>query len=387
MARTNTITVLFFLRRIGPYHHARFQEARKSLDLIVVETRPHSQEYSWQFHPADAYKIDRLSITDDPEKGLRGKALRNEVDAMAEKFQPQVVVTTGWADPEYHAVVLAASRRGIPCVVISDSRYEDEPRKRYKEFVKRLVLQSYSAALVAGTSSREYLVRLGFNNSAIFQPWDVVDNHYFTREGRNDVSFQDRYFLCVSRFIPKKNLNRLIEAFGIYKKNGGRRSLLLLGSGELEGSIKARIGEMNLSDDVQLKGFVQYENLPHYFSRALGLILPSISDQWGLVVNEAMAAGLPVLVSNQCGCAIDLVHENENGCTFDPYQISSMVEALIYLDKQIEPVWRRMSEASKRVIEHWDLVDFSQGLIKACEKATSQPGRIIMKPLHLFLSR
>jgi glycosyltransferase involved in cell wall biosynthesis len=282
---------------------------------------------------------------------------------------------------------LAASSREIPCVVISDSRYEDEPRKRYKEFVKRLVLQSYSAALVAGTSSREYLVRLGFNNSAIFQPWDVVDNHYFTREGRNDVSFQDRYFLCVSRFIPKKNLNRLIEAFGIYKKNGGRRSLLLLGSGELEGSIKARIGDMNLSDDVQLKGFVQYENLPHYFSRALGLILPSISDQWGLVVNEAMAAGLPVLVSNQCGCAIDLVHENENGCTFDPYQISSMVGALIYLDKQIEPVWRRMSEASKRVIEHWDLVDFSQGLIQACEKATSQPGRIIMKPLHLFLSR
>src|SRR5690606_20486445 len=186
----------------------------------------------------------------------------------------------------------------------------------HKEFVKRLVLRSYSAALVAGKAARKYLIRLGFDESAIFQPWDVVDNQYFSQHAHREVAFQERYFLCISRFIAKKNLTRLIEAFGRYKKNGGRRKLLLLGSGELEGPIKNQISNLRLSGAVELAGFVQYEELPDYLSRAFALILPSVSDQWGLVVNEAMASALPVLVSNQCGCAIDLVNENENGYTF-----------------------------------------------------------------------
>jgi glycosyltransferase involved in cell wall biosynthesis len=162
---------------------------------------------------------------------------------------------------------------------------------------------------------------------------------------------------------------------------------MLLGSGELEESIQSIIRESNLTDAVQMEGFVQYEGLPHYFSGALCLILPSISDQWGLVVNEAMAAGLPVLVSDHCGCAHDLVRDKENGCIFDPHQAGSIAAAMIHLDARTQSEWGRMSEASKRIIANWDLEDFSEGLVRACRRAIDHPRKRGVRLLHVLLSR
>src|SRR5690606_38686047 len=213
------------------------------------------------------------------------------------------------------------------CVLISDSRHEDEPRKFHKEAIKRVILRSYSAALVAGSASRRYLVKLGFPAPAIFQPWDVIDNGFFATVNSDEtVPFSEKPFLCVSRFIPKKNLSRLISAFGSYVKNGGVRKLVLLGTGELERSLVEQIKELGLNDRVEIKGFVQYEYLPAYFSRALCLILPSTTDQWGLVVNEARASGLPVLVSQNCGCAAGLLRDKENGCIFDPFRVDDIAD-------------------------------------------------------------
>src|SRR5690606_31919293 len=130
-----------------------------------------------------------------------------------------------------------------------------EPRKFHKETIKRAILRSYAAALVAGNASRRYLIKLGFNPHAIFQPWDVVDNGFFSRiRDHAPVPYHEKPFLCVSRFIAKKNLPRLIEAFGLYAKKGGSRNLILLGSGELEGVILDQINDLGLSERVKIEG-------------------------------------------------------------------------------------------------------------------------------------
>ncbi|HEX7015372.1 MAG TPA: glycosyltransferase family 4 protein, partial [Cyclobacteriaceae bacterium] len=331
--------VLFFVRRVGPYHHARFDKAAKRLQLVVVETRPLSQEYPWEFAATGEYLSETLP-EGDPERGIRGHRLHDSVRNLFIKHHPSVIVTTGWADPEYHAAVLEARSRNIPCVVISDSRHEDEPRKFHKEAVKRVILRSYSAALVAGSASRRYLVKLGFPSPAIFQPWDVVDNSFFaTANSDETVPFSEKPFLCISRFIPKKNLPRLISAYGSYVRRGGTRKLILLGSGELERSLIEQIKELELDERVEVKGFVQYENLPAYFSSALCLILPSTTDQWGLVVNEAMASELPVLVSQNCGCAVDLVRDKENGCIFDPFRVDDIADKMLFMSGISEAEW------------------------------------------------
>ena len=388
MTRTNTITVLFFLRRIGPYHHARFQAASKVLNLVAIETRPQSQEYPWQFEAAGNYTIERFPVSGEIEKGIRGSTLRVVVGRMFDKYGPDVVVTTGWADPEYHAVVLEASRRTVPRVVISDSRYESEPRKFYKEFLKTIILKSYSSALVAGTISKAYLKRLDFDMTAVFMPWDVVDNSYFSSSARvNLLPLSDRYFLCISRFIPEKNISRLIQAFGIYIKKGGNRKLVLAGSGELEAEIREQIRVETLTDHIDLTGFVQYDKLPKYMAEALCVILPSISDTWGLVVNEAMASGLPVLVSKNCGCAPDLVMEKKNGYIFDPHDTGTMAALMTDMDTMSEEAWRKMGEASKAIITNWDLDDFANGLLNACSRALEYPSKKIVKPVHILLSK
>jgi len=388
MAAQEKLRVLFFLRRIGPYHHARFTEANKKLDLVAVETRPKSEEYPWDFTPGDDYGIDRFPPTTEKETGLRGQQLKSEVRRHFETYRPDVAVTTGWADPEYHAAVLEARDRRVPCVVISDSRHEDEPRKFYKEAIKRLILKSYSSALVAGDASRRYLVKLGFKPQAIYQPWDVVDNSFFATVNSDDtVPFSERPFLCVSRFIPKKNLPRLISAFGSYVKRGGTRKLILLGSGELERFLVEQIKELGLDGRVGIKGFVQYEYLPAYFSHALCLILPSTTDQWGLVVNEAMASGLPVLVSQNCGCAVDLVRDKENGCIFDPFRVGDIADKMLFMSGISEAEWKEMGHASRAIIANWDLKDFSQGLYDACRYALDHPAKRGVNWVHMLLSR
>src|SRR5262249_59830905 len=96
--------------------------------------------------------------------------------------------------------------------------------------------------------------------------------------------------------------------------------LVLLGEGEQRAKLEGLRDALGLRNDVSMPGFKQYDELPAYYGLASAFVHTSTTEQWGLVVNEAMAAGLPVLVSERCGCGPDLVREGVNGFTFDPRQ-------------------------------------------------------------------
>jgi len=354
--------VLFLVRRIGPYHHARFQAAASRLNLAVVETRANSQEYPWEFKPNGNYKIITFPHGND---SIRGQALEQAITSAFDTVKPNVVVTTGWADPEYHRAVLEAAKRNTPCIFVSDSREEDEPRVFYKEYIKKLIVRSYSSCIVAGTASGKYALQLGVDSSAIFSPWDVVDNDYFKKHSSPPADPGTSYFLCISRFIPKKNLLSLVDAFSTYRRQGGRRKLVLAGSGALESHLLQRVTQLGLNDSVTFHGFVQYEDLPPLFSGALCLIIPSLSDQWGLVVNEAMASGLPILASTACGCTEDIVEHKKNGFHFDPTSLSSITGALQQMDKVDSATWESMHIRSLQIIDSYKPSDFAEGLVRA----------------------
>jgi len=113
---------------------------------------------------------------------------------------------------------------------------------------------------------------------------------------------------------------------------------------------------------VRFCGFQQLDRLPAYYGLAQALVLPSVSESWGLAVNEAMASGLPVIVSRQCGCATDLVFPGLNGAIVDPYDPRDIARAIIEIasDRQ-----RRLDygAASCRIIETFSLDMWSKGLI------------------------
>jgi glycosyltransferase involved in cell wall biosynthesis len=138
-------------------------------------------------------------------------------------------------------------------------------------------------------------------------------------------------------------------------------SLVLLGDGPLRPTL-------NLHAHVQMPGFKQYPDLPAYYALAGAFIHASTTEQWGLVVNEAMASGLPVLVSNRCGCAPDLVKDGMNGFTFDPYNVEQLAQLMLKISAFNFPL-SDFGVASQRIIANWGPERFASGLKAAAEMA------------------
>ena len=218
----------------------------------------------------------------------------------------------------------------------------------------------------------------------IFTGYDTVDNAYFTagaeqarkeaRRLRRELSLPQRYFVTTCRFIEKKNIFRLLKAYSIYRQQTGSDAwaLVLLGDGQLKDDYLQCCQELRLEQSVIFPGFKQYHELPIYYALADAYIQASTTEQWGLVVNEAMACSLPVIVSEHCGCAVDLVKEGCNGFTFDPYDVDALAGLMCKLSED-ESMRETMGKESLNIISRWTPGTFAEGLWKAVEMALKLP--------------
>jgi glycosyltransferase involved in cell wall biosynthesis len=148
--------------------------------------------------------------------------------------------------------------------------------------------------------------------------------------------------------------------------------LVLLGDGELRAQVQRKILQLGISDAVWLPGFQQYGNLPGVYGLAGAFVHASTVEQWGLVVNEAMAAGLPVLVSDRCGCVPDLVQYGVNGFTFDPYDVEALANLMFHVSSDACDR-AAMGRASQSIISQWTPEVFALNLELAVEAARSAP--------------
>jgi glycosyltransferase involved in cell wall biosynthesis len=268
--------------------------------------------------------------------------------------------------------------------MMSETTADDFDRVWWQEWVKKRVVASCSAGLVGGTPHRAYLQDLGLDEESIFLGYDAVDNDHFAHgaqqarqassQVRERLDLPERYFLASNRFIPKKNLPRLIQAFGQYRDKAGTEAwdLVLLGDGPERARVEDAIDAADIREAVHLHGFKQYDVLPAYYGLAGAFVHASTREQWGLVVNEAMAAGLPVLVSERCGCAPDLVTDGANGYTFDPYEVSQLAGLLQRLAHG-DADRARMGTASQEIIAEWGPDRFAAGLEEAAQAAVEAP--------------
>jgi glycosyltransferase involved in cell wall biosynthesis len=318
------------------------------------------------------YPIHQLSGQPQPEADPPRQSCETSCKALLGRIQPQALVTVGWADQAYQSLLVLGQQRRIPVVLISDSRQRDESRSPSKEWLKRQLLRGYSAALVAGQESRAYLTGLGFPPVAIQQPWDVVDNAFFAQAAANAGPRQPR-FLCVSRLVAKKNHATLLEAYGAYQHQGGSWGLQLVGSGPMEPTIQAQIASLPDPSRIQLLPFGQLEDLGRLYGQASAFVLASSSDQWGLVVNEAIAAGLPCLVSSACGCAVDLIDHGHSGWCFQPDDAAQLANLLHSAERQRLADRLAMVAAARLRLEAFSPARFAHGLARAVDHALTQP--------------
>lgn len=378
----NTVAIIH--TQVGPYHLARAYALAQTYQGAVKLIQLASQEACRHWVVDSTVSTSNIyTVTEGILEQLDPVVVSKKLVELLNALKPDVLVIAGYAYPAMRRAARWAHKNNITAILLSDSQYIDRPRFFVKELIKSYwICKYFQAAFVAGASAELYLETLGFPRSRIWRGYDVVDNNYFTLESSNIKSqpgnldrktekLPDRYFLYVGRFSDEKNLVRLIKAYYLYHQKNKQEiwSLVMVGSGSQETQLKAKAKELNIQNIFWI-GFKQIDELPLYYSLASALVLPSISEPWGLVVNEAMACGLPILISDRCGCVLDLVFPGINGYIFDPYSVQAISDALLYMSNCSESKNSKMQKYSRQIIENYSLVSWSEALtdcIQVCQ--------------------
>jgi 1,2-diacylglycerol 3-alpha-glucosyltransferase len=382
-------TVIF--DNLGPYHWARLCAGARVSTLTAIQVSERSAEYPWE-NESRTESFDLVTLlAQGTTRDVSARQVVRRMRAALDHSRPEVVFIPGWSSRAALAALEWCSRCEVPAVVMSESTAWDEKRGQWKETIKRRLMTLYSTALVGGQPHADNVVRLGLPSDQVFCGYDAVDNDYFSQktkeilslgsETRSRHGLPKNYFLASARFVEKKNLPRLLQAYAWYRAQHEKSktespstgsslpwSLVLLGDGPLRKTILAQIAELNLQNHVLLPGFKQYPDLPVYYALANAFVHASTIEPWGLVVNEAMASGLPVLVSNRCGCATDLVQEGKNGFTFDPGNVEDLAQLMTKLSSSNFPL-SEFGAMSRQIIENWGPERFALGMKTAAQRA------------------
>jgi glycosyltransferase involved in cell wall biosynthesis len=249
----------------------------------------------------------------------------------------------------------------------------------YREWIKSRRVRRFDVALVGSQSHADYLYHLGMPEDKVFRGYNVVDNHYFSeaagRTRSNNVNLAGRpCFLASNRFVPIKNLDSAIRAYALFLSRVTQAAtkipawdLCLLGDGPLRESVEQtavdlgcrvvryppwedQAAALSRPPTVYFPGFRQIDELPKFYAYASAFFHPAVSEPWGLVINEAMASGLPILSSNNVAAAEELVDEGVNGYLFDPASVSEMADRMLKLSQLDFATREAMGEASLRIV-------------------------------------
>lgn len=376
------IAVLF--HRLGPYHHARLSALADRCTLRVIEFSTIDNTYAWDTVCSESKYPVAVLFTDSGIDDKPAAKVSFRMQGALDGWAPSIVAIPGWSSPAALLALKWCCETRTPAILMSDSTEHDEPRVWWKEWIKSRIVPLYSAALVAGAPHVKYIETLGLEREKVFTRYDVVDNDYYSIQSeraraaspslRLQHGLPGNYFLASNRFVEKKNLLRLLEGYAAYVEQAGESAwdLVLLGDGPLKPTITDGIARVGLGEKVIMPGFKQYNELPIYYGLARAFIHASTSEQWGLVVNEAMACGLPVLVSDHCGCAPDLVRNGVNGFTFDPYDIEEMTNRMLKISHG-ENDLVAMGLASRDIIRDWSTDTFAENMLKAAQTAIDAP--------------
>ncbi len=366
----------FLLHYHYPRLHALAEECRKEgISFTNIELAGYIEIYRTLFK-SRAKTFDNVTLFEGRDLGsVQFARIWSALKKTLEGLKPDVVLTYGYSLRIMRRVMFWAKKNHVAIGLMSDSNAFDTKRHRAIEFFKSLFVSRYEAGFVGGTSSRLYLQQLGIPAERIVPGLDVVDNEFFRQKiqaNRADLAgvrrkwgLPENSFLFVGRLVPNKNIRGLLAAYGRYAECMDSRTpwgLVICGSGPQDSELRDIVREMpaRLDQLIQFRGQVGQSDLPDFFSGTSCLVLPSTSlESWGLVVNEAMACGLPVLVSNKCGCAEDLVRNGVNGWQFDPHDLDSLARLMRILHDMDFQKREEMGRHGEKIISEWGPGKFS----------------------------
>lgn len=303
--------------------------------------------FEWDVELFDGYKYEFLeNVAGSPGvehfSGCDTPGIKEQV--IGGKFD--LFIVTGWYLKAFWQAVNACKKNGVPVVVRGDSQLET-PRSGFKKILKavgyRFLLRRFDGFLSVGQRNREYLCNYGVSEDRIFFSPHFVDNELFSSRKDHSVAAQTLLslgaqpdsltVLFVGKFTENKRPLDIVESVAALRDRRPELKVqcLFVGAGKLERDIRELATVKNVS--VIFAGFRNQTELPAIYRAADLLVLPSKSETWGLVVNESMACGTPVIVSSAVGCAPDLIVP---GATGDIYPVGDKVALATVIERSLQ---------------------------------------------------
>ena len=274
-------------------------------------------------------------------EGLRVNFDTSNVFRFAYGFRPDSIVLGGWCNPAYVRLARVFYAQGKPVILAADEPWEGGMKQRLKlSVVRRRIVDVATHIWIPGHPQVRVAKRLGFRSKRILSGMYACDFQQFYRPVRMHQSDMP-HFLFVGRLEPIKGVNTLLNAYREYQRLTDRPwGLRLAGAGSLVKRVKHQ-------SDVEYVSFVQPNHLPSLYRRASAFVLPSRYEPWGVVIHEAAASGLPLICSDRCGAASQLLKNNKNGLTFAAGSAVELTECLSKISRMPASeriVWAQRSQ-------------------------------------------
>ncbi|MDF1561377.1 MAG: glycosyltransferase family 4 protein [Bacteroidales bacterium] len=367
--------------------------SNKSIELQIIEIAGAGSPYAFSgssaSHPANWHCLFPDKRMEDISPSEANITLGKKLN----ELQPDVVFAGAIAFPSGAAGVRWAVEHKKRVVIFDNARLADVPRSWLVDFIKKKIYSCTDAVLCPSKAWMSTFTYFGFKESQIFYGLNVVDNSFWQNQDSTEShKSTSGYILTIGRQIPKKNFLSLLNAYQGYIANTvNPRELILVGDGP-EHELLVDFVKKNRLNTVKFLPFKSQDELKNIYQRADCFVLPSKhGETWGLVVNEAMVSGLPVLVSNQIGCASTLVKDGMNGYTFSPDNVNELTELLLKMDGLSVRERLEMGEKSKEIISDWGLDRFCLGVYDAIQfvsgSAAKKSGVVTRLILKLWRGR
>lgn len=367
---TQVSTIAFVWENFGPMHVDRCEAVALRLkgqnEVIGIEICGASSTYDWV--PERGANFRKITIfpntkIEDISVATRAwRVIRACLDSRAHH-----ILFCHYEHPSTFISAAVLRMLGRRVFVMNDSKFDDYQRHLLREVGKSLFYSPYAGGLASGARSRDYLRFMGLPQDRVLGVYnslsiDRIRKLAGVERAPGGTPFSERYIAVVARLVPKKNLKTAIAAYGLYRKSASQpRPLHFYGSGKLEGELRAQVEREGLKDHVHFHGFLQTADICKALGSALLLLLPSIEEQFGNVVIEAQAMGVPVVLSANCGAIDTLVHGSVNGFIVESMNVEGYAFFMKLLSDD-EELWRRMSAAADRTVANGDAELFAQAV-------------------------
>jgi glycosyltransferase involved in cell wall biosynthesis len=286
-----------------------------------------------------------------------------------------VLIVNGHTIPANYVAIAAAKSIKLPILMRAETHLGLR-RSAFRRYCRSLFLKRFyglfDGFLAIGSANVKFYEEMGVAKKSIFLAPYSVDNDRFIAASqlsgghriqlRSELGVRDKkpIVLYAAKLQRRKCPGDLIRAAKLVQDAGLEFHVIMVGTGEMEGELRDLVGDLRVRN-VVFPGFVNQSRMPMIYGASDVFVLPSEDEPWGLAVNEAMCAGLPIILSKEIGCAADLVYEGRNGFTFEAKDVDGLAQALNCVLFSEEQRYR-MGEESRAVISAWGYAQVLIGL-------------------------